>query len=1204
MMENTLSTQSALAQPAAAPTPVISQGTPAPRRVVQDFYVRPEADVLDLAITLAQLSAADQGAIAASAAALVAQIRKQSTSPALVDALLQEYGLSAAEGVALMRLSEALIRTPDFDTARLLIRDKLGAADWAGHAGQSPHLLVNQATNSLRLSAAWVRASGGAAGANLLARLGDKVLASAIEAAMGVMARHFVLGRTIEEAVAHAPDQLGTQTLYSYDMLGEAALTAADAARYFEAYKMAAEHIASNCRATGSAACAPSISVKLSALHPRYELAKADLCVPALTARLLDLASIAKAAGFGLTIDAEEVDRLEISLDIFKALLDAPELAGWDGLGIVVQAYQRRAVPVIEWLVTQARAADRSICVRLVKGAYWDSEVKRAQDLGLESYPVFTRKENTDVNYLACARLLLDAPDCLYPQFATHNAQTAAAVLHMAGTSVALSNRLEFQRLHGMGKEMHDVLCASQGVTSRIYAPVGQHKDLLPYLVRRLLENGANSSFVNQLLDPQTPIETLIADPIAKAQAHEMAANPKLPSPRDQFGGERLLAAGADLTQQHIADAKQAMLADHALYKASSIIAGQDAGSVLRPVVNPANPAQQVGVYRAITGADVAQAAVSAEQSSWPTLSAAARAQCLAKAADLLEGNADPFLRLCVLEAGKTLPDAVAEVREAIDFCRYYAREAQQEIMTRRPPLGVVACISPWNFPLAIFLGQVVAALSVGNTVLAKPAPQTPLIAHMAVRLLHSADVPVDAVQLLLGDGVEIGTAMTRDPQVAGVCFTGSTATAKQIAKTLANTGRARIPFIAETGGVNAMIIDSTALIEQAVKDVIASAFRSAGQRCSACRLVCVQADVADDFIAMLSGAMEALSLGDPARLANDIGPVIDAAAAQMINGYVAEAQTQFKAIGPNVARQGDTQFVAPAAFEINQIGDLKREVFGPVLHVYRFNSGGLDTVIDEINALGYGLTMGLHTRLDARVAHVACKAKVGNLYVNRNQIGAVVGVQPFGGEGLSGTGPKAGGPHYLYHLTQNTVLRPAVKAEAPATHRAIAEAFGVAVEDLPNAAVDREIVLPGPTGEKNTLTLHPRGTLLSFGGDDAVQLAGQLALTLAAGNRVRVVDSTQRFRHAAQDLAATLPKGMLDIVSYAAAMQMLEGHVDGVLCDGAQVDGIANRLAMREGAIVPLLSTCDIPQRFYHERTVSVNTTAAGGNASLLAMT
>ncbi|MEM9880033.1 MAG: bifunctional proline dehydrogenase/L-glutamate gamma-semialdehyde dehydrogenase PutA, partial [Pseudomonadota bacterium] len=944
---------------------------------------------------------------------------------------------------------------------------------------------------------------------------------------------------------------------------------------------------------------APSISVKLSALHPRYELAQADICVPALTARLLDLASIAKAAGFGLTIDAEEVDRLELSLDIFKALLHAPELANWDGLGIVVQAYQRRAVPVIEWLVTEARAAGRSICVRLVKGAYWDSEVKRAQELGLESYPVFTRKENTDVNYLACARLLLDAPDCIYPQLATHNAHTAAAVLHMADAS----NRLEFQRLHGMGKEMHEVLCGSQGVTSRIYAPVGQHKDLLPYLVRRLLENGANSSFVNQLLDPQTPIETLIADPIAKAQAHDMAANPKLPSPRDQFGGKRLLAAGADLTQRHIADAKQAMLADHAPYKASSIIAGQEAGSVLHPVVNPANPAQQVGVYRAVTGADVAQAAVSAAQSSWPNMPAAARAQCLEKAADLLESDADSFLRLCVLEAGKTLPDAVAEVREAIDFCRYYALEAQQETMTQRSPLGVVACISPWNFPLAIFLGQVVAALSVGNTVLAKPAPQTPLIAHLAVKLLYTAGVPVDAVQLLLGDGAEIGTAMTRDPHIVGVCFTGSTATAKRIAKTLADTGRARIPFLAETGGINAMIIDSTALIEQAVKDVIASAFQSAGQRCSACRLVCVQADVADDFITMLSGAMEALSLGDPARLTNDIGPVIDAAAAQMINGYIAAAQTKFKAVGPHVARTGETQFIAPAAFEIDRIGELEREVFGPVLHIYRFKSGALDGVVNEINALGYGLTMGLHTRLDDRVERVSGRAKVGNLYVNRNQIGAVVGVQPFGGEGLSGTGPKAGGPHYLFRLTQNTAPQPAVKGQAPAVYRSVAEAFGLAVEDLPDAAVDRDIVLPGPTGEKNTLTLHPRGTLLCFGGDDDVQRAGQLALALAAGNRVCVVDGTQPCRQVLEDLAAALPKGMLEIVPYASAMQMLEGYVDGVLCDGAQVDGIANRLAMREGAIVPLLSACDIPQRFYHERTVSVNTTAAGGNASLLAM-
>jgi len=1111
-----------------------------------DTYVADEDKALARLVELTKLSGIDREQISQAALGLVATLRSDGRPVPLMDALLQEYGLSTEEGVALMRLSEALIRTPDFATSRRLVRDKLIDADWDEHAGQAPDFLVNQATNGLRLSSGWIKASGGLAATNIAAKLGDRVLGLAMNRVMAVMAEHFVLGRSIEDAAKNAADSRTEGQTFSYDMLGEAALTQADADAYFEAYKHAVTHLASTGGPYASIADAPGISVKLSALHPRYEYAKRETCVPVLVDRLIELGKIAKSGGLSLAIDAEETDRLELSLIIFEALLNAPGLAGWDGLGLVVQSYQRRAIPTLEHVITATRKTGRKITVRLVKGAYWDSEIKRAQELGLESYPVFTRKENTDVSYLACARVLLDADDVIFAQFATHNAHSAAAIAHMAKDNQSY----EIQRLHGMGKTLHEALTDHFGVRSRVYAPVGAHEDLLPYLVRRLLENGANSSFVNQIFDKAVEADELVADPITLATSHEAAANPKLPIPRTIAEAGRLTAQGLDLTQARIAEETESAMSLTAPIRLEVGPSPNSMGAIA--IKNPANVSQTIGHVETQSVEAVGTAIAAAGKSAWATdYTTEERAACLSRAADLLEAEMPALLQLCVLEAGKTLPDAVAEVREAVDFCRYYAAQAQTSRIAARAPIGVVACISPWNFPLAIFLGQITASLSVGNTVVAKPAPQTPLISQYAVDLLRRAGIPVDAVQLLLGDGALLGNALTRDPAIKAVCFTGSTPTAKRIALALSKTGRAATPFIAETGGINTMIVDSTALLEQAVKDVIDSAFQSAGQRCSACRIVCVQEDIADEFIAMLSGAMKALSVGDPANLATDVGPVIDASAREMIETYIAEKRNVFDVLGTvpigALAEQG--HFVTPIAFEIKSVSDISREVFGPVLHVLRFKAKQIDTLVDDINATGFGLTMGLHTRLDHRIESVSARAHVGNLYVNRNQIGAVVGTQPFGGEGLSGTGPKAGGPHYLLRLSKS-----------------------VKTDMVP---IQTKHILPGPTGEQNTLTLHPRGTILCLGGDDPADLNLQIALAVAAGNKILTSEE---------------------------ADVSLEGKIDGVAIDGIRREDIAARLCQRAGPILPLLSAFDDPERFYHERTVTINTTAAGGNASLLA--
>ena len=1161
---------------------------------------------------------------------LIETCRDLAGTGTLFDAFLQEYGLSTDEGVTLMRLAEALIRTPDELTARQLIRDKFSGRNWASHTGQSESTLVNLSTQGLSLSAHWIAKTGGTMAVNLLARIGDAALHKGVTVAMGVMSGHFVLGRDIISALKTAKPYEADGFAFSYDMLGEAAHTDADANRYFQSYMNAIKAIAKNASQHSRIEEAPGISVKLSALHPRYEFSKADSCVPKLIARVKEMALIAKSANISLNIDAEEADRLEMSLIIAKALLEDDELKGWDGFGMVVQAYQRRAMPVIEMLIAWARQANRKFCIRLVKGAYWDMEIKRAQELGLESYPVFTRKENTDVSYLACARLLLDAGDTVFPQFATHNAATMSAILHMAGNDRCF----EFQRLHGMGDVLHREVMARSGVKSRIYAPVGAYRDLLPYLVRRLLENGANSSFVNQFLDPDVPVSEIADDPIAETEAHEFAENPKIKAPRDMFGGARLSAKGRDLAQYNEAAHIKALGAAWTPYEGAAIINGLLIDGEAKQIFNPARNTECIGAAKNAKASDVQKALDACKASNWSSWTVDKRAKCLEDAADLLEAEMDAFMLLCVKEAGKTWLDAVAEIREAVDFCRYYANQARKARLSGRGPLGTVACISPWNFPLAIFLGQVTSSLVVGNTVICKPAEQTPLIAYEAVRLLHRAGVPKDALHLILGDGATIGATLVQSDSIDGVCFTGSTRTAKHIAKNLQDTGRALTPFIAETGGINAMIIDSTALLEQAVSDVMASAFQSAGQRCSACRLVCIQDDIADDFLRMLSGSMALLSVGDPFKLATDVGPVIDQAARAMLDAYISEKKDLWNIIGETRFDPNEKDyFIGPIAMEIGSIADLEDEKFGPVLHVVRFKAGKVLEIVDQINALGYGLTMGLHTRIDARIEAVTQRANVGNLYVNRNQIGAVVGVQPFGGEGLSGTGPKAGGPSYLLRLSMvpsevSTVeqrsfpktvvnvsslvgnVRSALTTSGIERLPKLAEALPLSLSEKFQTAlnifadVKKSFDLPGPTGETNTLTHIARGVLLSAA-DDIDTSCSHIASSLASGHALIVIGDDALITPWTKALTEIgLPPDLLQCASLEAVFSLIMSDINGVISDGQYQEAIAACLCEREGPILPLLSVKSDPERFFVERTRSIDTTAAGGNATLLAMT
>ncbi len=1197
------------------------------RDAITAAYRRPEPDCVGALLEGATLPVNRAAAAAASARKLVTALRLK-TKRGGVEGLIQEYSLSSQEGVALMCLAEALLRIPDASTRDALIRDKITTGDWRAHVGQSPSLFVNAATWGLvvtgRLTTTTSESSLGSALTRLIGRGGEPLIRRGTDLAMRMMGEQFVTGQTIGEALVKSRKLEARGFRYSYDMLGEAATTADDAERYLADYE-AAIHAIGKAAAGRGIYEGPGISIKLSALHPRYARGKVERVMGELLPRVRGLAALARFYDIGLNIDAEEADRLEISLDLLEALALDPDLSGWNGIGFVIQAYGKRCPFVIDFIVELARRSGRRIMVRLVKGAYWDSEIKRAQVDGLDDFPVFTRKVHTDVSYLACARKLLSAPDAVFPQFATHNAGTLATIMEMAGPNF-YPGQYEFQCLHGMGEPLYDEVVGPDKLNRpcRIYAPVGTHETLLAYLVRRLLENGANSSFVNRIADESVSLDELVADPVALVRGSSAVGSPhpRISPPRDLFA-DRANSRGLDLSNEHSLLELGAALRGSAREGWVAGPAGNHAGSRAVPVTNPADRGDVVGHGYYAGDAEIEAALVLATSSAarWAATSVHDRAACLLRAADALEARMPVLIGLVVREAGKSYANAVGEVREAVDFLRYYGTEIVRTFgAERHGALGPVVCISPWNFPLAIFAGQVSAALAAGNPVLAKPAEETPLIAAEAVRILHAAGVPTDVLHLLPGEG-DVGASLVGDPRVMGVMFTGSTAVARLIQRQLADrlgpNGRP-IPFIAETGGQNALVVDSSALAEQVVADVIASAFDSAGQRCSALRILCLQEDVADRTLTMLKGAMRELEIGNPQALSVDVGPVITAEARDGILEHVTTMRDRGHRVEslplPDECRHGT--FVPPTIIEVSRVSDVEREVFGPVLHVVRFRRGDLDRIVAEINGTGYGLTFGLHTRIDETIARVVAKVEAGNVYVNRNVIGAVVGVQPFGGSGLSGTGPKAGGPLYLGRLLDippATALRGLEGSEAALQPgRSYAEwlrEIGRASEAercdgfLARSALGAKVELPGPVGERNIYALRPRGRIAALGTDEEGVLL-QIGAILATGN-VALVE-----RRSAPASLSRLPA---DVAARVAIIDdwRAEARLAGVLFDGdpATLAELVREVARREGPILPVEVARSAERddyelvRLLEECTVSTNTAAAGGNASLMSI-
>ncbi|WP_417693206.1 bifunctional proline dehydrogenase/L-glutamate gamma-semialdehyde dehydrogenase PutA [Roseibium sp.] len=1140
--------------------------------LIENLKLQDETTLLRRLAQEADLGPDDRNRIVTAAADLVRRIRTND-SLGLMEVFLAEYGLSTEEGIALMCLAEALLRVPDAQTVDDLIEDKIVPYNWFRHHGHSKSALVNTSTIGLALTSKVLNGQKPGLGGivrGAVKRLGEPVIRTAVAQGMREMGRQFVLGETIKKAMERAARQEAKGFTYSYDMLGEAAMTAKDAAAYLSSYATTIKSLTPACKKPDMRDN-PGVSVKLSALHPRYEVAKEERVLSELVPVLRDLAVQAKAANMNLTIDAEEADRLVLSLQVIERVLEDEALAGWNGFGVVVQAYSRRAGAVIDWLHHTAQRLDRQITVRLVKGAYWDAEIKHSQVEGLPDFPVFTRKPFSDVSYIANARKLLSMTDRIYPQFATHNAHTMAAVLEMA-TGVD-KHSFEFQRLHGMGEKLHEMVMKENGTRCRIYAPVGAHRDLLAYLVRRLLENGANSSFVNQIVDERIPPEKVVSCPFDDAEALDFQPNPILVTGPNLFGKARRNSKGLDLkSRTELARLDQQRHLETPL-TVQSLIDGNVSTDEEIPAVNPAN-GEIIGKIYTATPADIETALAAAHPWAVPV---SERADILLAAADLYEEDAATFFSLLATEAGKTIADCVGELREAVDFLRYYARNAV--VTNPIAPMGIFTCISPWNFPLAIFTGQIAAALATGNGVLAKPAEQTPLIAAHAVKLLHRAGVPLNALQLVIGAGPKVGAALTSDPRVAGVSFTGSTATAKRIRKAMAEHMAPDAPLIAETGGINAMIVDSTALPEQAARDVTASAFQSAGQRCSALRCLYVQEDIAPAFLEMLKGVMDEQLLGDPWHLETDIGPVIDAAAKKTIDDHIAKAAAEGRLLKQvNVPSRGT--FVGPALIRINGIEDLQQEIFGPVLHVATYKADDLDKVIANINGSGYGLTFGLHTRITSRVETVSAQVDVGNVYVNRNQIGAIVGSQPFGGEGLSGTGPKAGGPHYLsrFHshpleaslaATTDDVTQPVDLAELQAL---------ILASNTDRSAVTEE--LPGPTGETNRLSRIPRPPILCLGPGDAAANRQRDIVAAMGGNAVAAGQSPK-------------PDDLTKLSGYTGLIWW---------GDAETARAYARALSELDGPILPLIGGMPDVGHVFYERHVCIDTTAAGGNAALLA--
>lgn len=1134
------------------------------RQAIRASIRTPEPECVPNLIEQASLDANAATRVKTMAGDLAQKVRAAGPSRGIAG-VVHEYSLSSEEGVALMCLAEALLRIPDDAMRDALIRDKISHGDWRAHLGPERTLFVNAATWGLMVTgriANTMRDDGLARGlGRLIARGGEPIVRAGIDIAMRLMGETFVAGQTIEEALRNARRLERRGFAYSYDMLGEAATTAEDAARYRKAYEGAIDAIGAQTAGRGPIAEA-GISIKLSALHPRYRRSQIERVTAELLPTLEALALRARRYDIGLNIDAEEADRLDISLDLLEALCFAPALKGWNGLGFVVQAYGKRCPQVIDWLVDLARRSNHRLMIRLVKGAYWDSEIKVAQFEGLNGYPVYTRKVYTDVSYLACARKLLAARDVVFPQFATHNAQTVASIIEMAGPAFQAGS-YEFQCLRGMGEVLYNHVVGTDNLNRpcRIYAPVGTHGTLLPYLVRRLLENGANSSFVNRVSDDAVPIDELVADPAQVAAAIQPpgAPHPKIPLPSSLLG-TRLNSAGIDLADENsLTSLSETVSESTRRWSAVPVLAaGVSAGTPLT-LCNPANSADIVGTAEFASIDQVSMAFVGATP-NWAPLSE--RTALLRRGADRLQSRLPEFVGLMMREAGKTAANGIAEVREAIDFLRYYTDQAGL-LPERSRPLGTIVCISPWNFPLAIFTGQIAAALAAGNAVLAKPAEETPLTAAAMVGLLHDVGVPRGALQFLPGAG-DIGAALCAHASVDGVVFTGSTEVARTIQRKLAERGD--IPLIAETGGINAMIVDSSALTEQVVNDVLSSAFDSAGQRCSALRLLCIQDDVADRIIQMLKGAMTELRIGNPAELRTDIGPVITAEAKDRINLHIEAMRSAGHPVTQARLAANTGTFVPPTIVEIDRIDQLTREVFGPVLHVVRYAREDLDRTIDAVNALGFGLTFGLHTRIDETIDHVSARISAGNIYVNRNMIGAVVGVQPFGGQGLSGTGPKAGGPLYVRRLVKER-------------------------------ASDNEYddVLPGPVGETNLYRTVPRGEILLVP-RSREGLSRLLDVVVATRNRAAIETSVL-----GESIAFEL----------APAARLVDGldearGVAGVLVEGdrAQVAEIARVVASWLGPIVPVQGVDAINRdMLVHEVAVSINTAAAGGNASLMAM-
>ncbi|MDD2178288.1 trifunctional transcriptional regulator/proline dehydrogenase/L-glutamate gamma-semialdehyde dehydrogenase [Acidovorax sp. D2M1] len=1215
---------------------------------------RPEPEALAPLLTQARLPA-DQAASAEQLALRIAKAlreRKASAGRAgIVQGLLQEFSLSSQEGVALMCLAEALLRIPDKATRDALIRDKISHGQWDAHLGKSPSLFVNAATWGLLITGKLVATHSENSLGNSLSRLigkgGEPLIRKGVDMAMRMMGEQFVTGETIDEALRNARTMEAEGFRYSYDMLGEAALTSEDAKHYYASYEQAIHAIGKASAGRGIYE-GPGISIKLSALHPRYSRAQFGRVMDELYPLVLRLTVLAKQYDIGLNIDAEETDRLELSLDLLERLCHEPTLAGWNGIGFVIQAYQKRCPFVIDYVVQLARSTQRRLMVRLVKGAYWDSEIKRAQVDGLEDYPVYTRKVHTDISYIACAKKLLAAPEAVYPQFATHNAETVATIYQLAGSNY-YAGQYEFQCLHGMGEPLYEqvvgaIAAGKLGRPCRIYAPVGTHETLLAYLVRRLLENGANTSFVNRIADETIALDELVKSPVqvvdqqAAAEGAAGLPHPRIATPQGLYGAHRTNSRGLDLSNENtlteLATALQAT-ASHA-WTAAPLLATDLPAGTTQLVRNPADHSDVVGQVQEATTADVEQALAHAQAATvpWAATPPAERAAALLRTADLLEARMQPLLGLLMREAGKSASNAVAEVREAVDFLRYYAAQVQTTFdNTTHIPLGPVACISPWNFPLAIFMGQVAAALAAGNPVLAKPAEQTPLIAAEAVRLLWQAGVPRAAVQLLPGQGETVGARLIGDARVMSVMFTGSTEVARILQRTVAgrlDTAGRPIPLIAETGGQNAMIVDSSALVEQVVGDAVSSAFDSAGQRCSALRVLCVQEEAADRVVEMLQGAMGELRVGNPGALRVDVGPVIDAEAqagiSQHIDTFKAKGHRVFQHPQHLAATTSQGTFVPPTLIELNHIGELQREVFGPVLHLVRYARNDLDRLLDQINATGYGLTQGVHTRIDETIARVVNRAHAGNVYVNRNMVGAVVGVQPFGGEGLSGTGPKAGGPLYLLRLLSQRpadalarTFAEADRTSPPDTERRERQLAPLATlqqwaQQQGNAALANTCqqfaqqtqsgtarTLPGPTGERNVYTLAPRARVLCLA-RSVDDLLVQTAAVLASGG-------TALWPTAQASLRTPLPtlvQAQIQLQDNTLNDGTLE--LDAVLHhgDAPSLQAVCTALARRAGPIVGVTAlqpgATDIPlERLLIERALSVNTAAAGGNASLM---